>query len=320
MAIREILKQGEPALSKVCHPVTVFDQKLWDLLDDMKETLADAGGLGLAGPQVGILRRVAIVVNEKDEMLELVNPEIIAQQGEQDGLEGCLSVPGLWGFVKRPAWVKVKALDRNGKEIWRFEVVHPTRAVEVADIDGDGKPEVLCGTRYMWATVLDHQGNKLWGGRFGVGCRAIAAPLNGQGKTRNVVIGIDSGKVTFHDRNGQEFNSFLTGDEIFMMDTAVPRNGREDVFVASYNGYVYRFAPDGKLVWCRALPDSVVVVRALPDGGAVAGTIGGDVCILTPDGKIRGQVKFHGRIADILVDGKELRVVSQGGEIATLNF
>ena len=119
MAIREILKQGEPALSKVCHPVTVFDQKLWDLLDDMKETLADAGGLGLAGPQVGILRRVAIVVNEKDEMLELVNPEIIAQQGEQDGLEGCLSVPGLWGFVKRPAWVKVKALDRNGKE---FEV------------------------------------------------------------------------------------------------------------------------------------------------------------------------------------------------------
>ena len=122
MAIREILKQGEPALSKVCHPVTVFDQKLWDLLDDMKETLADAGGLGLAGPQVGILRRVAIVVNEKDEMLELVNPEIIAQQGEQDGLEGCLSVPGLWGFVKRPAWVKVKALDRNGKE---FEVEAP---------------------------------------------------------------------------------------------------------------------------------------------------------------------------------------------------
>ena len=114
MAIREILKQGEPALSKVCHPVTVFDQKLWDLLDDMKETLADAGGLGLAGPQVGILRRVAIVVNEKDEMLELVNPEIIAQQGEQDGLEGCLSVPGMWGYVKRPQWVRVKAQDRNG--------------------------------------------------------------------------------------------------------------------------------------------------------------------------------------------------------------
>ena len=212
------------------------------------------------------------------------------------------------------------ALDRNGKEIWRFEVVHPTRAVEVADIDGDGKPEVLCGTRYMWATVLDHQGNKLWGGRFGVGCRAITAPLNGQGKNRNVVIGIDSGKVSFHDRNGQEFKSFLTGDEIFMMDTAVPRNGQEDIFVASYNGYVYRFTSDGKLIWCRALPDSVVVVRALPDGGAVAGTIGGDVCLLTPDGKIRGQVQLHGRIADILVDGQELRVVSQGGEIATLKF
>lgn len=138
MAIREILKQGEPALSKVCHPVTVFDQKLWDLLDDMKETLADAGGLGLAGPQVGILRRVAIVVNEKDEMLELVNPEIIAQQGEQDGLEGCLSVPGLWGFVKRPAWVKVKALDRNGKEfeVEGSEITARCFCHELAHLDG----------------------------------------------------------------------------------------------------------------------------------------------------------------------------------------
>lgn len=138
MAIREILKQDEPALSKVCHPVTVFDQKLWDLLDDMKETLADAGGLGLAGPQVGILRRVAIVVNEKDEMLELVNPEIIAQQGEQDGLEGCLSVPGLWGFVKRPAWVKVKALDRNGKEfeVEGTEITARCFCHELAHLDG----------------------------------------------------------------------------------------------------------------------------------------------------------------------------------------
>ena len=118
--------------------MTVFDQKLWDLLDDMKETLADAGGLGLAGPQVGILRRVAIVVNEKDEMLELVNPEIIAQQGEQDGLEGCLSVPGLWGFVKRPAWVKVKALDRNGKEfeVEGTEITARCFCHELAHLDG----------------------------------------------------------------------------------------------------------------------------------------------------------------------------------------
>ena len=114
MAIRTILTQGDPALSKVCHPVTKFDGKLSDLLDDLKETLASANGLGLAAPQVGILRRVVIVINEADEMLELVNPEIVAQQGEQDGLEGCLSVPGMWGYVKRPQWVKVKAQDRNG--------------------------------------------------------------------------------------------------------------------------------------------------------------------------------------------------------------
>lgn len=119
MAIRTILTQGDPALNKVCHPVTKFDDKLWDLLDDLKETLAKANGLGLAAPQVGILRRAVIVVDDDGEMLELVNPEIIDQKGEQDGLEGCLSVPGKWGYVKRPEWVKVKAQDRSGS--W-FEV------------------------------------------------------------------------------------------------------------------------------------------------------------------------------------------------------
>ena len=119
MAIRTILTEGEPALTKKCHPVTKFDGKLADLLDDLKETLARANGLGLAAPQVGILRRAVIVVDGDDQMLELVNPEILDQKGEQDGLEGCLSVPGKWGYVKRPDWVKVKAQDRTGQ--W-FEV------------------------------------------------------------------------------------------------------------------------------------------------------------------------------------------------------
>ena len=119
MAIRTILTEGEPTLTKKCHPVTKFDGKLADLLDDLKETLARANGLGLAAPQVGILRRAVIVVDGDDQMLELVNPEILDQKGEQDGLEGCLSVPGKWGYVKRPEWVKVKAQDRTGQ--W-FEV------------------------------------------------------------------------------------------------------------------------------------------------------------------------------------------------------
>lgn len=119
MAIRTILTQGDPVLNKMCHPVTKFDDKLGDLLNDLKETLAKANGLGLAAPQVGILRRAVIVVDDSGEMLELVNPEIIDQKGEQDGLEGCLSVPGQWGYVKRPEWVKVKAQDRSGN--W-FEV------------------------------------------------------------------------------------------------------------------------------------------------------------------------------------------------------
>ncbi len=116
MAIRTILRDGDPVLKKRCHPVTRFDRRLGDLLDDMKETLGQAHGLGLAAPQVGILRRAVVVVTDLDsnEMLELVNPEILDAEGEETGWEGCLSVPGLWGLVTRPAWVRVRAQDRNG--------------------------------------------------------------------------------------------------------------------------------------------------------------------------------------------------------------
>lgn len=119
MALRKILTDQEPILKKKCHPVTAFDQKLWDLIDDMHETLNHAHGAGLAAPQIGILRRVVLVLNEEEELIELVNPELIAEDGVQEGMEGCLSLPGYWGEVTRPNWVKVKAQDRNGN--W-FEV------------------------------------------------------------------------------------------------------------------------------------------------------------------------------------------------------
>lgn len=114
MALRKILKKGDPVLGKVCHPVTSFDEKLHALLDDMQETLAHAQGYGLAAPQVGILRRVVLVTASDGKVLELVNPEIIMTEGEQTGLEGCLSVPGLYGEVTRPYRVRIKAQDRNG--------------------------------------------------------------------------------------------------------------------------------------------------------------------------------------------------------------
>ena len=117
--LRTIITEGDPVLNKVCHPVTKFDEKLWALLDDMQETLAESNGVGLAAPQVGILRRVVLVINGEDQVLELINPTIIKAEGEQDGLEGCLSVPGKWGNVKRPMVVRVRAQDRNGN--W-FEV------------------------------------------------------------------------------------------------------------------------------------------------------------------------------------------------------
>ena len=114
MALRKIVLQGEESLTKVCRPVTDFNSRLHTLLDDMKETLLDSGGVGLAAPQVGILRRVCVVQNEDDEVIELINPEIIYTEGEQTGLEGCLSVPGKYGIVTRPEVVRVRAQDRNG--------------------------------------------------------------------------------------------------------------------------------------------------------------------------------------------------------------
>ena len=138
MALRTILTDQDPALHKVCRPVTNFDARLHDLLDDLKETLTHANGAGLAAPQVGILRRVVVVVDANEEMLELVNPELIAQEGEQDGFEGCLSVPGRWGVVKRPMKAKVRAQDRNGNffEVEGEEIVARCFCHELDHLDG----------------------------------------------------------------------------------------------------------------------------------------------------------------------------------------
>lgn len=121
MALRNIVKKGDECLNKKCREVTDFNGRLHKLLDDMRDTLIESNGVGLAAPQVGVLRRVVLVMdtNNDDEIIELINPEIIEFDGEQEGPEGCLSVPGVWGIVKRPYWVKVKAQDRNGE--W-FEV------------------------------------------------------------------------------------------------------------------------------------------------------------------------------------------------------
>ena len=113
MGLRKILTDKEPALHKVCKKVEKFDWKLHKLLDDMRETLIDSNGVGLAAPQVGILRRV-VLVDTGEKIIELVNPELLETAGEQVGAEGCLSVPGKYGLVKRPNYAKVRAQDRFG--------------------------------------------------------------------------------------------------------------------------------------------------------------------------------------------------------------
>lgn len=115
MALRNIVQEPNETLRKKCRKVEKITERILQLLDDMKETLAKADGVGLAAPQVGVLRRV-VIIDVGEGPMELINPEILETSGEQTGEEGCLSVAGRWGVVTRPNYVKVKAMDRQGKE------------------------------------------------------------------------------------------------------------------------------------------------------------------------------------------------------------
>ena len=155
MGLRKILTDKDPALHKVCKPVESFDRKLHKLLDDMRETLIDSNGVGLAAPQVGILRRV-VLVDIGDEILELINPEMLETDGEQVGPEGCLSVPGKYGLVKRPAWAKVRAQDRNGDwyEAEGEEIIARCFCHELDHLDGIVYTQVM--ERFLTEEELEY--------------------------------------------------------------------------------------------------------------------------------------------------------------------
>ena len=148
MGIRKILTDKDPALHKVCRPVEKFDWRLHKLLDDMADTLEEANGVGLAAPQVGILRRV-VIVDTGDGLLELVNPVMLETSGEQEGPEGCLSVPGKYGLVKRPYIAKVRAQDRYGEwfEAEGEELIARCFCHELDHLDGIVYTEVM--ERYL---------------------------------------------------------------------------------------------------------------------------------------------------------------------------
>lgn len=145
--IRKIITLGNETLRKVSNPIKKYDLRLWLLLRDMAETMYDANGVGLAAPQVGILRRV-VVIDVGDGIIELVNPEIIATEGEQAGPEGCLSVPGRQGFVRRPNKVTVRAFDRKGKpfEITGEGLLARAFCHEIDHLDGR-----------VYVDVMDHE-------------------------------------------------------------------------------------------------------------------------------------------------------------------
>ena len=154
MGLRKILTDKDPSLHKVCRPVEKFDGRLHKLLDDMVETMKDAHGVGLAAPQIGILRRV-VVVDTGEEVLELVNPTLLETGGEQMGAEGCLSVPGKYGLVNRPHYAKVRAQDRNGDwyEAEGEEIIARCFCHELDHLDGIVYTEVM--ERFLTDEELD---------------------------------------------------------------------------------------------------------------------------------------------------------------------
>ena len=161
MALRTIVLEGDSVLHKRCRPVTNFDERLHQLIDDMRETLIDSDGVGLAAPQVGVLRRVVLVletnVPEGTEpyIIELVDPEIISREGAQDGPEGCLSVPGRFGLVERPMDVTVRAQDRNGNsfEVKGHELTARAFCHELDHLEG--KMFTQCASRMLTDEELE---------------------------------------------------------------------------------------------------------------------------------------------------------------------
>lgn len=146
MALRELRIQGDPVLNKVCRPVETLTPRLQELIEDMLDTMYDAQGVGLAAPQVGVLRRI-VVIDVGEGPIVMINPEILETAGEQTGMEGCLSVPGKAGEVTRPNYVKAKALNENmeefiieGEELLARAICH-----ELDHLDGHMYTELVEG-------------------------------------------------------------------------------------------------------------------------------------------------------------------------------
>ena len=161
MALRNIVHEGDSVLHKKCRDVTKFDDRLHQLIDDMRETLEQADGVGLAAPQVGVLRRVVLVLETnvpegaEPYIIELVNPEIISSEGDQDGPEGCLSLPGRWGLVDRPLDVTVRAQDRFGNtfEVSGHELTARAFCHELDHLEG--KMFTECASRMLTDEELE---------------------------------------------------------------------------------------------------------------------------------------------------------------------
>lgn len=161
MALRTIVLEGDSVLHKHCRPVTNFDERLHQLIDDMRETLIGSDGAGLAAPQVGILRRVVLVLEtnvpegEDPYIIELINPEIVESSGSQNGPEGCLSVPGRFGLVERPMDVTVRAQDRNGNsfEVKGHELTARAFCHELDHLEG--KMFTQCASRMLTDEELE---------------------------------------------------------------------------------------------------------------------------------------------------------------------
>ena len=278
-------------------------------------TVADITGdknpeilLGTASGKVLILDNNGEKIDELKMEFYRVNPEVtivrvadITGDKKPEILVGCDN------------W-RTYAFTADRKFMWHYEVVHPTRAVTVADITGDGIAEILCGTKYYSMSVLNNKGMRVWHSSFGPGCRTIETLRAADGSIR-VVAGSDDGLIYFHTGNGKRYAAFNTGDEV-RVQTVTGTGKNQKLWAGSFNGYVYQFSADGKLLTYTAIPGEVTAILPMADGSVLAGSSTGAVVQINAAGKVVRNTRLGGRVSSMTMLNGRFGVTTQNGEAA----
>jgi hypothetical protein len=265
---------------------------------DGNTTLLDAGGNELWSRKLQYYRRPPYV--------NLVRMGDLNGDGKDEVISGAEN----WRFY---------AYDGTGKQLWQYETVHPSRSGAIADLDGDGKKEVVAGTHYYTSTVLSDEGKRVWSYRLGPIAYDIAVGNFDGDKTRGVVFGAGDGFIHYADSKGQPRLKFNTGDEVRHVATAdLDGDGRDEIFAASDNSYLYCIGADAKVRWAHHLDSPATALTAASAGSTPSVTVGtrdGQLLAFNAKGELIRQTALGSSVTQLLAQGNALFVATDGGQL-----